>query len=336
MNRHPTHLDSDGSPSTIHVNGTHDRPDRRQFLQVTTASLLVGPATTSLGTCLEQPLSMPNKSGWKPRYMLASSLYGYTALSEVVDQVQPSGAMAIDLWPKVHGNQREQLTEMGVDTFASLLQQRELGLGCLTQFPLGPFGLRDEMRLAERLDCSLIVTSCPGTKGLQGEKLRESILAFLQKMEPHLNVAAETGVVIAIENHSNSLIDSVEALLTLHELNSSPQLGIAFAPYHLPQDESVLSDCLKKLGSAVKLFYAWQHGKGCMEPQPKADELLQMPGRGPLDFKPLLTTLRDQDYAGWIEIFMHPYPRGIPILDTVAEVTEEICRARAYLESCWT
>lgn len=308
--------------------------ERRHFLQVAGASLLAGAVSQAetMSAQLARPSAVPRD--WEPRYLLASSLYGYTALPEVLDQVRLCGATAVDLWPKVHGNQREQLTEMGVDAFRTHLQQREIGLGCLTQFPLGPFGLADELRLAQSLDCRLIVTSCPGVKGQQGEALRRAVREFLQRMEPHLALAAETGVVIAIENHSNSLIDSVEALLTLHELNSSPHLGIAFAPYHLPQDVGILSDCLRDLGAAVKLFYAWQHGKGCMQPQPKADELLQLPGRGDLDFRPLMTVLRDNHYEGWIEIFMHPFPRGIPIHESVAEVTAEINRARDYLDHC--
>jgi sugar phosphate isomerase/epimerase len=56
-----------------------------------------------------------------------------------------------------------------------------------------------------------------------------------------------------------------------------------------------------------------------------------MPGRGPLDFGPLLQALRDIRYQGWTEIFMHPVPRGIPILETAAQVTAEINRSREYL-----
>ena len=67
---------------------------------------------------------------------------------------------------------------------------------------------------------------------------------------------------------------------------------------------------------------------------PKEQELLQMPGRGPLDFAPILQALKRIDYRGFTEIFMHPVPRGIPILETTAAVTEEINRARAYLEVC--
>ena len=43
---------------------------------------------------------------------------------------------------------------------------------------------------------------------------------------------------------------------------------------------------------------AWQYGMGCMKPMPKDEELQQMPGRGKLDFTPLLKALKDINYAG--------------------------------------
>ena len=59
-----------------------------------------------------------------------------------------------------------------------------------------------------------------------------------------------------------------------------------------------------------------------------------MPGRGKLDFRPLLKALKNIRHEGFAEIFMHLTPRGIPILPTAAEVTGEIVRAKAYLEKC--
>jgi sugar phosphate isomerase/epimerase len=70
-----------------------------------------------------------------------------------------------------------------------------------------------------------------------------------------------------------------------------------------------------------------------MQAQPKEDELLQLPGRGPLDFYPLVSALREIAFDGWTSIFMHPFPRGIPIVEGgVSAVTAEINRARAYLD----
>ena len=73
---------------------------------------------------------------------------------------------------------------------------------------------------------------------------------------------------------------------------------------------------------------------GCMKPLPKEQELLQMPGRGSLDFVPILKALRKIRFKGWTEIFMHPVPRGIPILPSAEETTQEINRARSYLARC--
>jgi sugar phosphate isomerase/epimerase len=331
-------LSSPQLPKALNPTPSPTDTTRREFLSTAAGLCLSSGLATPISLAHSpQPSTTPAPLApepWSPRWMLASSLYGYTTLTDVLDQVRPTGATAIDLWPKVHGNQREQLDEIGEAAFRQHLSQRDIQLGCITQFPLGPFNLRAEMELAGRLACPLIVTGCPGKKGLQGPALHDAIDDFLSRMQPHLKIAAEHGVTIAIENHSNSLIDSLEAVQWLHERNESPNLGIAFAPYHLPQDAQRLSECLREIGSSVKLFYAWQHGKGCMTAQPKADELLQLPGRGPLDFRPLLTTLSNLKYDGWIEIFMHPYPRGIPILETVPEVTAEINRSRDYLLSC--
>jgi sugar phosphate isomerase/epimerase len=153
-------------------------------------------------------------------------------------------------------------------------------------------------------------------------------------MKPHVAEAEKHGITIAIENHVGALLSTPDSLRYFAELSASPNLGIALAPYHLPQDEKTLAGLIEDLAPRLSHFYAWQHGKGCMQKQPKPDELAQMPGRGPLDFRPLLAALAKIGYAGGVEIFMHPFPRGIPILATTAAVTDEINRARRYLERC--
>jgi sugar phosphate isomerase/epimerase len=268
------------------------------------------------------------------RYILASCMYGYTELRHIVPEVRNIGASAIDIWPKVHGNQREQLDAMGEAAFARLLDEHKVQLGCITQYKLGPFGLRDEMHLAARLGCRTIVTGGSGPRGLAGGELKRAVADFMEQMKPHLAIAEQTGVTIAIENHANNLIESPDSLKWLVELRPSSHLAVALAPYHLPQHEDHLARLIRELGNGIAMFYAWQHGMGCSKKLPKAQELLQMPGRGELDFAPLLAALRDIQYEGWTEIFMHPVPRGVPILAATAAVTGEINRAREYLARC--
>jgi sugar phosphate isomerase/epimerase len=296
---------------------------RRQF-GITATAAIASPL-------LQQPLRAAGIEPFSLKYMLGSCLYGYQYVGEILPEVRRAGAIAIDIWPKVHGNQREQLTDLGEEKFASMLNEHNITLGCITQYSLGPFGLQDEMRLAQRFGCQTIVTGGKGPAGLKGSALKAEVKKFIEKMKPHLEVAAETGVTIAIENHGNSLIESSDSLKWLAELRPSKYLGIALAPYHLPQDAKFLSRLIQTLDNAIAVFYAWQHGMGCHEKLPKEQELLQMPGRGALDFGPLLAALKQFNYSGWTEIFMHPVPRGIPILETASAVTAEINRSREYL-----
>ena len=59
-----------------------------------------------------------------------------------------------------------------------------------------------------------------------------------------------------------------------------------------------------------------------------------MPGRGKLDFTPIVGALKAINFNGLTSIFMHPVPRGIPILPNAAPCTTAINRARAYLDKC--
>ena len=277
------------------------------------------------------PVAVASEETFRYRFMLASSLYGYGKLEAIVPQVRAAGATAIDIWPKVHGNQREQLDEMGEAAFADLLTRHDVTLGCITQYKLGPFGLAEEMRLAQRLGCKTIVTGAVGPRGLSGSELKSAVVDFFAKMKPHLRIAEETGVTIAIENHANNLIDSPDAIRWLAELCPSDHLGIALAPYHLEQDPKLIAKLIRDIGPRMTVFYAWQHGNGSMAAQPKETERLQMPGRGELDFAPIVQALIDIKYRGWTEVFMHSYPRGTAILDSIEAVTNEVKRGASYL-----
>ena len=299
---------------------------RRDFSALVAGTIAAGHVFDETAAGDNQPFAL--------RYMLGSSMYGYTALSEIVPEVKKIGAVAIDIWPKVHGNQREQLEQMGEQQFTRLLREHDTRLGCITQYKLGPFGLVDELPLAQRLGCSTIVTGGQGPAGLKGAELKQGVEKFVAQMRPHLAVAAANGVTIAIENHSSNLFESTDALKWMVDLCPDPHLAVALAPYHLPQNEALLADLIRTLGNRIAVFYAWQYGMGCGNKLPKEQELMQLPGRGSLNFRPILSALREIRYQGWTEIFMHPVPRGIPILDTSSQITEEINRSRRYLSEC--
>ncbi len=266
------------------------------------------------------------------RYILASSMYGKLPLAEVVAEVRKTGAEHIDIWPKVHANHREQMEAMGHDRMAALLAKHNVKLGMLTHYDLGPFRPQKEFVAGKRLGTRTVICGGSGPKGLKGPRLKAAVSAVAEKMKPYIAAAEKLGVTIGIENHANNLIESPDSMKWLAELAPSKHIGIALAPYHLPQDPKLLAGLIEALGDRLVHFYAWQHGMGCHKKLPKVQELTQMPGRGKLDFVPILAALRKIDYRGWTSIFMHPVPRGIPILPTAAETTAEINRARTYIE----
>ncbi len=273
-----------------------------------------------------------NEKPFELNYILASCMYGTLPLAEIVPEAKKIGSDRIDIWPRVHGDQREQVESMGNDAFAELLTAHGVGLGISTRFDLGPFGLAEEMAFVRDFGASLIVTGSQGPKDLTGEELRAAVADFAEGLKPHIADAERHGITISIENHSSALIESPDSMRWLIEFTDSPHLGIALAPYHLPDDAQLVAQLIEDLGQGLALFYAWQHGMGCHEKLPKEQELMQMPGRGTLDFGPILSALKKINYTGWTEIFMHPVPRGIPILDTSADVTDEINSARHYLD----
>lgn len=302
---------------------------RRHFLRHTGAFA----ATVAAG--LSGPPARAQSGAFRLRYLLGSAMYGELPLAEILPEVAQTGADRIDVWPRKHGNQREQIEEMGHDAFAALLKQQGVRLGCSTRYDLGPFKQTEEMKFVAKLGGDTIVTGGAGPKDAKGAELKNAVRDFCEKLKPQLEAAEETGVNLAIENHLNNLIDSADSLRWLAEFAPSPRLGIALAPYHLEAlglDAPELARLIHDLGPRLFVFYAWQYGMGCMKPMPKEEELMQMPGRGDLDFAPLVKALRETNYQGYTEIFMHPTPRGIPILPTSVQVTAEINRSREYLD----
>ena len=271
---------------------------------------------------------------FKLNYIVASCMYGKAPLAEIIPEVRETGAGHIEIWAERHGNQREQIDEMGEAAFRDLLEASDVQLGSFTCFKYGLFNMRGEMELVKRLGGDLVICNSGGPKELEGDALRSAVQEFAEKLRPEVEFAEQTGVVLGLENHSGGLISSPESIRLLLEQIPSDSFGLAMAPYHLPQDTDVIGQLIRDLGSRLVHFQAWEHGMGCMTKLPKDQELMQLPHRGPLDWTPILAALKDIDYSGRVEIFMHPVPRGIPILETTAEVTAEINQARHYLEDC--
>lgn len=297
--------------------------NRRNFLAQTSAAALA-------------PLAVAeNPDPFRLRYILSSAMYGEMPLDVIMPEVKKTGAEAIDIWCKVHGNQREQIDEMGDAAFAAMLEKHDVNFGVSTRYPLGPFGLQDEMAWAKNLNGEIVLCGSRGPREPSGEEAKVAIREFLEKMKPHVAKAEELGMTIAIENHDRQLLYTPDSLRYFAEFNQSPNLGVAFALHHLYNYVDEIPALIRDLGDEqIPFVYFQEHSAGIREKAPKEIEMQQLPGYGSLDYVPILGALKEINYSGYVEIFMHPVPRGIPILPTVEEVTGAINTSRAYIETC--
>lgn len=300
---------------------------------ITRRDWLSATALTAVAAARAEDAPPPGR--WQGNYILSSALYGDAPLAEILPEVASSGCSSIDLWPQPHGHQREEIDAIGLAVAADLLRAHGVRLGGIACYRPGAFQLASEFAVARRLGDAntVLVTMAKGDGNATGDSLDAAIREFLHKLQPAIKEAEAGGGVIAIENHSGSLLKSPESIRRFADLVESDHVGLALAPHHLPQEGALLADLAGEAGDVLKFVYAQQHGKGSSEPMPKDEELLQLPGRGPLDFGPLMRQLAAMRFAGPIEIFMHPVPRGVPILPTVAEITTAVQASRAYLDS---
>jgi len=306
---------------------THGRVISRRSLVRSAAGAVAAAAVARGGAAADAP--------WQPTYILASALYGNLPLADILPEVAKTGATMIDLWPKPHGTQREEIDTLGEEQVREMLAAAGVKLGSIACYTVGAFKLAGEFALAKRLgaEAPVLVTTAPGKGDAPGDELAGAMKDFLEKLRPSIAAAEQSGGVIAIENHSHSLLQTPDGVRRFADAVTSDRVGVALAPHHLPQDAHLIATLARDLGPRLKFVYAQQDGKGSKEKLPKEIELLQMPGRGPLDFGPLMRELAAKRFAGPVEIFMHPVPRGVPILDTVPAITAEVNRARAYLEA---
>ena len=122
--------------------------------------------------------------------------------------------------------------------------------------------------------------------------------AFFESLKPEIELAEKYNSQLAIENHGNALLSTLDSLKAFCELNTHPRVGLALAPYHLQSIKASVEEAIAVAGRQLFFFYAWQ--------QAPAEQ--QLPGIGPTDCAPWLAALAKADYRRYVTPFMHHEP----------------------------
>jgi sugar phosphate isomerase/epimerase len=272
-----------------------------------------------------------------PRYVLSSAMYGDLPLDSVLGEAKRADCEAVDIWRKIHATHRKQIEEMGDEAFQKLLKKRGTSMAVSTCYPLGPFKQDDELRWVRKNGGSLTVcgSGSMGEKDPVGAEAKKQVKAFFEKLKPHYKLAEELGVTMAIENHKNAMLSSPDSIRYFVEMNPSKNVGIAFAPHHLHDAVGDIPALIRDCGKEnLPFIYFQEHHPSSKKKMAKEEELKQLPGIGTLDYVPILAALQEIEFEGLAEIFMHPVPRGIPVLPTAKEITDLILKSRDYIEQC--
>lgn len=275
---------------------------RRGFLGVVGAGVA--------GTAL--PLRA-DEAQWKMRLSTSSIQYVSLPLAQACAQIAKLGFEAIDIWDKfIDGNKHlDEAEQLGGAGLQELLAKHNLKLASFTLY-----------KTSYEKYAALLGAAGGGVavRGSTYEKfnpaeLSQTMKKFLGGLKPLAELAEKNNSYVAIENHVNSLLHTPDSFKAFVDLNTSPRLGLAIAPYHLQGINAPVEDVIRICGKQAFFFYGWQKGR----------DFEQLPGRGPADFKPWLLALADIHYRGYVNPFMHGHQKP-------EDMTPALAKARDYLK----
>jgi sugar phosphate isomerase/epimerase len=286
--------------------------DRRDFLALMGAAV----ATRGVQAALDPPRSFPAEvPAWQMRLSTSSIHFTELPVEKAVACIAGLGFEAIDIWSAHEGcpHLDDVASRLGPDGLKALLERYELKLFAFSVYQGG------YERYAELLGQTGGGVAVQGSAGpCRPLELAARMRQFLESLKPALELAEKHNSYLAIENHGSALLDSLDSFRAFVNMNTSPRLGIALAPYHLQAARASVPEAIRICGRHLFFFYAWQN-------QP---ESRQLPGVGSTDMEPWIQALAEVRYRGYVNPFMHGHP-GAEIM------TANLATARDYLKDCY-
>ena len=252
---------------------------------------------------------------WRMRLSTSSIHFLHLPIERACEQITGLGFEAIDIW-SAHANcphLDDVASRLGPEGLKALLARTRLKLFAFSVYKGG------YPRYAQLLGKAGGGVAIRGsTQPCKPKELKPRMRAFLESLKPEIELADAHNSHLAIENHGRALLDSLDSFKAFVDMNKSPRLGVALAPYHLQVIEASVEEAIGICGKQLLFFYAWQRAEG----------IKQLPGHGPTDFSPWLAALAKAGYSGYVNPFMHGE------LETDA-MSAALARSRDYLKACY-
>ena len=252
---------------------------------------------------------------WRMRLSTSSIHFMQLPIEQACEQIAELGFEAVDIW-SAHGGcpHLDDVAErLGPDGLKELLARHKLKLFAFSVYKGG------YERYAELLGKAGGGVAVRGsTKAAKPEELTSRMKAFVESLKPLADLAQKNNSYLAIENHGGALLCTLDSFKAFVDINKSPRLGIALAPYHLQSIKASVPEAIRICGKQLLFFYAWQRAK----------DNEQLPGVGPTDMMAWVQALADIRYRGYVNPFMHGHPEP-------EVMAANLAKSRHYLKACY-
>jgi sugar phosphate isomerase/epimerase len=293
-------------------NSNDQRLTRRRFIRHAVAGVgMASGAWLTRGFAAAKPEARP---AWRCQLSTSSVMFKSLPIEEACARIAALGFEAVDIWSGYDKcpHLDDALNRLGPSGLKALLAKHHLQLCAFSVYVDG------YPKYAELLGSVGGGVAIQGSAGpCKPEELTAKMRAFLESLKPLIELAEKNNSRLAIENHGNALLDGPNSFKAFVDLNTSPRVGLAVAPYHLQAAGASVPEVIRICGRQLLFFYAWQN-------QP---EMGQLPGHGPTDFTPWLRALAQVDYPGYVNAFMHGHVEP-------EAMSAALTKSRDYLRQC--
>ena len=287
-------------------------PDRRNFLKAVGlggAVVIAGPALSAYAQ-----EAMPGKK-WQMRLSTSSIHFMGLPIEQACERIAKLGFEAVDIWSAHEGcpHLDDVAGRLGAEGLKKLLARHNLKLFAFSVYSGG------YERYAELLGKAGGGVAVQGSgPACKPEELTARMRQFIETLKPLVELAEKYNSYLAIENHGDALLCSLDSLKAFVDTNTSPRLGIALAPYHIQAIKASVPEAIRICGGQLLFFYAWQN----------YPDSRQLPGVGPTDMTDWVKALADIRYRGYVNPFMHGHPEP-------DVMSANLAKARDYLKDCY-
>jgi len=287
--------------------------NRRDFLKVVGAGAAAGITAASCTRVEKKVVTVKPK--WQMGLSTSSIHFMQLPIEQACGRIAALGFEAIDIWSAHNGcpHLDDVAERLGPEGLKKMLTAYNLKLFSFSVYK-GQYARYAEL-LGKAGGGVAVQGSGPPCKP---EELTAKMREYIEGLKPLVELAEKYNSYLAIENHVGALLCSLDSIKAFVDINTSPRLGIALAPYHIQTLEASVPEAIRICGKQLFFFYAWQH----------YPDLEQLPGIGPTDMTPWIQALADIRYQGYVNPFMHGHPEP----DVMAA---NLAKSRDYLKDCF-